>query len=110
MSNNELCQTVLSTTDQIEPAHEFGWGKLNSDKAARGLGFFDTSLTLGECMFVADTQGHHSNFYNDIGGNAGLDKRRAGTLAAPGDNSYTGESTVNDGTLAVYGTQLSWLL
>ncbi len=106
MTNSELRQTILSTTDDLGLPHLLGWGKLNTDRAVRGPGLFDTRLTLGG-DFQADTKGHNAAFYNDIGGNAGLRKSGAGTLTLWGNNTYAGETHVVLGKLAVNGTQRS---
>ncbi len=54
-------------------------------------------------MFRADTRGHDSWFGNDIEGDGGLVKAGAGTLVLDGANTYTGDTIIEGGRLAVNG-------
>ncbi len=77
MDNSALRQTLLSTADDMGDRTRFGWGRLNMARAVRGPALFDTRLTLGG-NFVADFDGMRSEFFNDIGGDAGLTKAGTG--------------------------------
>ncbi|OCZ72424.1 autotransporter outer membrane beta-barrel domain-containing protein [Achromobacter xylosoxidans] len=103
MDNSALRQTVLSTADDLGDRARFGWGKLNIERAVRGPALFDTRLTLGG-DFVASFDDMRSEFFNDIGGDAGLTKGGTGTLVLWGQNSYAGATTINNGTIELYGS------
>lgn len=106
MDNSALRQTLLSTADDMGDRSRFGWGRLNRDRAVRGPALFDTRLTLGG-DFVADFDGMRSAFFNDIGGDAGLDKRGTGALVLWGRNDYAGATTITSGAVELYGSVAS---
>ncbi len=106
MDNSALRQTLLSTADDMGDRARFGWGRLNPDRAVRGPALFDTRLTLSG-DFVADFNARQSAFFNDIGGNAGLTKNGTGELVLWGANHYAGATTINRGTLTLYGSVAS---
>lgn len=75
-----------------------GWGRLNLFEASNGYGAFATDVTVdmdaekgGFC--TAD------NWRNDIDGSGSLTKKGSGMLVLSGDNSYTGGTTVEGGTI-----------
>ncbi|MFY3162964.1 autotransporter domain-containing protein [Achromobacter xylosoxidans] len=103
MDNSALRQTLLSTADDMGDRTRFGWGRLNMARAVRGPALFDTRLTLGG-DFVADFDGMRSEFFNDIGGDAGLTKAGTGALVLWGQNRYTGTTTITRGTVELYGS------
>ncbi|MFY3137930.1 autotransporter domain-containing protein [Achromobacter xylosoxidans] len=103
MDNSALRQTLLSTADDMGDRARFGWGRLNMARALRGPALFDKRLTLGG-NFVADFDGMRSEFFNDIGGDAGLTKAGTGALVLWGQNRYTGTTTITRGTVELYGS------
>ncbi|MGO3870677.1 MAG: autotransporter domain-containing protein [Alcaligenes sp.] len=95
-----LQQTLLTTATDLGDPSIYGWGLLNVGKAVQGPGQFTR-------LFDVDTLGYHSTFANDISGIGGLHKRGSGSLELTGNNSYTGDTTVSGGRLAVNGTLAS---
>jgi autotransporter-associated beta strand protein len=74
------------------------WGRLDLFAAADGYGRFDTDVTV--TMDAA--QGGFSaadTWRNAIGGSGALTKAGTGSLTLAGDNSYSGGTTVQEGTL-----------
>jgi autotransporter-associated beta strand protein len=76
-----------------------GWGRLNLYAAADGYAAFDTDVTLNMDaaaggFSAADT------WRNDIDGAGSLTKRGTGALTLAGDNSFSGDVTVEAGTVA----------
>ncbi|WP_249278899.1 autotransporter domain-containing protein [Bordetella genomosp. 5] len=106
MDNSALRQTILSTADDLGNRALYGWGRVNPERAVRGPALFDTGLTLGG-NFVANFDAVQSTFYNDIAGNAGLDKLGTGTLILTGSNTYAGATNVLGGTLGLSGSLAS---
>lgn len=99
-SAHDLQQTLLTTaTDMGAPGVDeiYGWGLVNAAKAVKGYGMFVETAIL-------DTKGYSSTFSNNISGAGGLVKLGAGKLTLTGTNSYTGNSTVREGGLAVNGS------
>ncbi|MGS0740244.1 autotransporter domain-containing protein [Glaciimonas sp. GG7] len=103
MSNSLLRQTILSTATDMNDRKTYGWGLLNTSKAVKGLGAFDTRLALGENV-VIDFNDVSAEFSNDISGDAGLIKQGTGTLTLSGNNTYTGNNRVNNGVLNLTGS------
>ncbi|MBX6966226.1 S8 family peptidase, partial [Alcaligenes faecalis] len=95
-----LQQTLLTTATPLGDPSLYGWGLMNVSKAVQGPGQFTR-------LFDVDTQGYNSTFANDISGTGGLHKRGSGSLELSGNNSYTGDTTVSGGRLAVNGTLVS---
>jgi len=97
-TNDLVRQTLLGTaTDLGAPGPDltFGYGLLNVGRAINGPGRFD----WGDA--TADVSGTSRPWSNDIAGSGGLRKRGTGTLALTGANTYTGRTTVEQGTLEV---------
>ena len=95
-----LQQTLLTTATDLGDPSVFGWGLMNVGKAVQGPGQFTR-------LFDVDTLGYNSTFANDISGTGGLHKRGSGSLELTGNNSYTGDTTISGGRLAVNGTLAS---
>ena len=106
MTNKNLSATILTTgTRAANPDAEWGRGLLDVGKAINGPGLFEED-------FEANVPGGYASvFSNDIGYRAGLNggliKLGAGTLTLTGADTYTGNTSVNAGTLAVNGSLLS---
>lgn len=97
MTNKNLATTLLTTASRAQnPDVEWGRGLLNVGKAIRGPGIFEEDFSANV------TAGYASTFSNDISGSAGLIKLGAGSLALTGNNSYTGNTYLNGGTLIAF--------
>ncbi|MCA5589291.1 serine protease, subtilase family [Campylobacter upsaliensis] len=113
MDNHLVVQTILSTADKEnsnqpteEPNATIGWGKLNVNRALKGPARFDKKLLLdGKDMVEVHldyrnyTNQNKLTWSNDIKGDAGLHKKGTGTLILSGNNSYTGETKIENGAL-----------
>ncbi len=99
--NNDLVrQTLLGTATDIGEAgvdDVFGYGLLDVGKAIQGPGRFDWGRV------TVDFDGLESDWSNDIAGAGGLTKRGDGRLVLTGDNTYRGDTRVEEGTLWVGG-------
>lgn len=75
-----------------------GWGRLNLFEASNGYGAFATDVTVD---MDAEKGGFWAadNWRNDIDGSGSLTKKGSGMLVLSGDNSYTGGTTVEGGTI-----------
>lgn len=80
-----------------------GWARLNPYAANGGYGRLDSTVTV---TLDASKGGLHAFdlWNNDISGSGGLIKKGTGTLLLAGDNSYTGGTRVDAGTLGLTGT------
>lgn len=81
-----------------------GWGRLNLFEAANGYGAFVTDVTAD---MDASKGGFNAadNWKNDISGDGSLTKIGSGMLVLSGNNSYTGTTTVEEGSIrADYAT------
>ena len=80
-----------------------GWVRLNLFKAAGGYGAFasNVSVTLDSSLGGFNAVDMWSN---DISGPGGLTKAGTGLLILGGNDSYTGGTTVAEGTVALSGT------
>lgn len=99
MSASNVQQTILTTATDLGDAGVdavFGWGLLNAAKAVHGpgqlVGNFDANVT------------GNGTFSNAITGTGNLVKRGSGTLTLSGQNSYSGGTRVEAGTLMLTGT------
>lgn len=83
-----------------------GWGRLNLFEAANGYGAFATDVTVD---MDASKGGFNAadNWKNDISGSGSLTKKGSGMLVLSGNNSYTGTTTIDGGSIRVdYSTAL----
>ena len=71
----------------------------NGEKTAT----FTNSVTLSADGLFDIGEGKQLTINNAISGNGGLEKTGAGTLTLSGDNSYSGMTTVTEGTLQLTG-------
>jgi len=98
MSAYNVQQTLLTTaTDLGDPGVDavYGWGVVNALKAVHGPGQF-----IG--TFDANVTGN-STFSNPISGDGGLHLTGTGTLTLSANNTYTGGTVVDAGTLLLTG-------
>ncbi len=81
-----------------------GWGRLNLFEAANGYGKFNDTTTIN---MDAAKGGFNAKdtFLNNIGGTGSLVKTGTGSLSLAGANSYSGGTTVKDGTLQAANRQ-----
>lgn len=99
-TNDLVRQTLLGTaTDLGAPGVDgtFGHGLLNVGKAVNGPGRFD----WGNTVVDVNVLGLESVWSNDISGSGGLVKRGAGSLGLSGTNTYSGDTRIELGTLAL---------
>lgn len=102
-TSEQIAQTLLTTaTDLGESGVDpvYGHGLLNVGKAIKGPAQFNNS-------FLVDIPTSFSTFSNDISGSGGLTKKGAGALNLTGSNTYTGDTSIEQGTLYVNGSLLS---
>jgi len=106
MSASNVQQTLLTTATDLGQRgvdSTYGWGLVNAAKAINGPSQF--LKTQSSERFIADIQSGESRpFYNDISGDGGLWKRGSGSLTLAGNNTYRGDTFVDEGTLRVTGT------
>ena len=124
MTGHEIQQTILTTATKIntllignsDVSSRYGWGYLNEEKALKGPAQFDNILLVGKNAALAGLKGQFnvnignsmtSIFENDITGDAGLKKSGNGTLILTGNNSYAGDTTIDEGKLEIYGNNTS---
>ncbi|MEM1505547.1 phosphatase PAP2 family protein [Domibacillus sp. 8LH] len=75
-----------------------GWGRLNLFAAADGYGAFIHNVTVA---MDASKGGFHAldQWRNDISGTGKLTKKGTGTLVLQGNNTYSGGTQIDEGTL-----------
>lgn len=98
--NNLVRQTLLGTaTDLGDPGPDavFGYGLLNVGKAVQGPAKFD----WGDVAVNVNQTGLNSVWSNSISGAGGLVKQGIGALALAGNNTYSGATRIEQGTLAL---------
>lgn len=107
--NPEQITDILATTELPSGVplddHATGWARLNLYAAAGGYGAFNSDVTV---TMHAERGGYHAiDFWsNNISGPGGLTKLGDGILILGGDNTYTGGTTVGEGTLALTGSMV----
>jgi len=95
-------RAVLATTeiDSNYPVinHSRGWGRLNLVDAADGFGAFASNIFV---YMNAEQGGFNAKDYwrNNISGAGRLEKSGTGTLVLEGENTYSGGTVVEQGTL-----------
>ncbi|MGH1601423.1 autotransporter domain-containing protein [Campylobacter majalis] len=121
MSNHLVTVSVLSTAnkpgtqEQSEaPDANFGWGVLNQTRALNGPGRFDTKLLTNKDhenkLLTVDFEYRDYKdkskltWSNNIAGDAGILKKGTGTLYLSGDNTYTGDTKIQNGVLSFSGS------
>ena len=124
MTGHEIQQTILTTATKIntlligngDVSSRYGWGYLNEEKALKGPAQFDNILLVGKKASDNGLKGQFnanignsmtSIFENDIKGDGGLKKSGNGTLILTGNNSYAGNTTIDEGKLEIYGNNTS---
>ena len=124
MTGHEIQQTILTTATKIntlligngDVSSRYGWGLLNEEKALKGPAQFDNILLVGKNASDNGLKGQFnanignsmtSIFENDIRGDGGLKKSGNGTLILTGNNSYAGNTTIDEGKLEIYGNNTS---
>ena len=104
MTNENLKDVILGTATDAGAAgidNVYGWGVINKSKAIKGYGQFSWGQTA---LNVTDGNAY---FDNNIFGTGGFNKTGNGQLVLNGDNTYTGTSNVNGGSVVVNGTNKS---
>jgi len=99
-SNDLVRQTLLGTATDLGAAgvdSTFGYGLLNIAKAINGPGRFD----WGNTTVDVNQTGLNSVWSNNITGSGGLIKQGAGALGLSGTNTYTGDTRIERGTVAL---------
>ena len=125
MTNDQIRQTLFTTTDKtnttinpeslkdekirrniiLAPDSKYGWGMLNQARALKGPGAFInvSSNSSASKIFNANIPTETISYFdNDIYGDGGLQKLGGGTLHLTGNNSFSGGSTVTEGTLNIH--------
>ncbi|AWH22296.1 autotransporter serine protease [Stenotrophomonas sp. ZAC14D2_NAIMI4_6] len=98
--NDLVRQTLLGTaTDIGAPGVDaiYGYGLLNVGKAVNGPARFD----WGNTTVNVSQLGLNSVWSNNITGSGGLVKQGEGSLGLSGTNTYTGDTRIERGTLAL---------
>lgn len=91
------------------PNKKTGWGVLNKERALNGPARFDTRLLVPDDAGKVQINFEHQNyrdlnqltFSNDIAGDAGVYKYGSGVLYMSGNNTYTGETHIDDGGIVL---------
>ena len=104
--NTAQLNQVLATTELpsgVPLDNGTGWARLNLYAAASGYGAFPTNVTVN-MNAAAGGLNAFDIWSNSISGPGGLTLQGSGTLILAGNNSYTGDTIVQGGTLAVTGS------
>jgi autotransporter-associated beta strand protein len=99
--NQILATTELPSGGPID--NGTGWARLNLYAAAGGYGAFPTNVTVSMNAALGGLNAFDV-WSNAITGPGGLTLQGSGTLVLAGNNSYTGDTVVQGGTLAVTGS------
>lgn len=78
-----------------------GWGRLNLFEAGNGYGSFETDVTINMDATKGGFNAEDS-WLNDIDGDGQLVKQGSGSLILAGDNTYTGGTIIEEGSLVAY--------
>ncbi len=99
--NDVLATTELPSGGPID--NGTGWARLNLYAAANGYGAFPSNVTVNMNAALGGLNAFDI-WSNNISGPGGLTLQGSGTLVLAGNNSYTGDTVVQGGTLAVTGS------
>lgn len=102
MTGANVQETLLTTATDLGAAgvdSMYGWGLVNAEKAVQGPAQF-------RYTFDANVTGE-STFAHDITGAGGLVKRGDGTLTLEGENTFGGDTRIEQGTLQLTGSVAS---
>ncbi len=108
MTARQIIETMLTTANSsgiYADRAVYGRGLLDLRQAVQGPGEFGAQGFPS--VFDVDTQGYDSVWSNGIRGSGGLTKRGGGTLTLTGANSYTGDTRIAGGKLAMNGSSPS---
>ncbi|MDQ0317513.1 autotransporter-associated beta strand repeat-containing protein [Amorphus orientalis] len=103
-SNTYGSTEIIGGTVRVTSDGNLGSGMITLNGGALQLGAdttFDNDMTLGAGSGTIDTANASPTASGVIGGSGGLIKVSAGTLTLSGANTYSGTTTITDGTLAV---------
>ena len=104
MTMDQVRQVLLGTAIDIgDPGVDevYGYGSLDAGAAVLGPGKFDWG------NFSVSFNGGQSDWLNDITGAGGLIKSGDGVLAMYGDSTYSGQTHIDGGILALRGSTTS---